>query len=148
MTFVTSSLRRPPDVLLIPPSPEVRRLNQLPPESVAPFFRATQLVVSKLESALGATSSNVAIQDGADAGQSVPHLHVHILPRRKGDFAQSDDVYDELDKWGWSEQHLQRLRPGTVAVDDEQRRIRSMDEMKAEARWLQGLFADCALETL
>ena len=30
----------------------------------------------------GATGANVAVQDGAAAGQSVPHAHVHVLPRR------------------------------------------------------------------
>ena len=34
--------------------------------------------------------------DGPLAGQSIPHLHVHILPRRVGDFADNDDVYREL----------------------------------------------------
>ena len=30
----------------------------------------------------GAAGANVAVQDGAAAGQSVPHAHVHVLPRR------------------------------------------------------------------
>ena len=34
--------------------------------------------------------------DGELAGQSIAHLHVHILPRRLGDFADNDDVYREL----------------------------------------------------
>ena len=28
---------------------------------------------------------NIAINNGADAGQSVPHCHIHLIPRRKGD---------------------------------------------------------------
>jgi diadenosine tetraphosphate (Ap4A) HIT family hydrolase len=42
-------------------------------------------------------------QDGPAAGQTVPHVHVHVLPRRAGDFARNDDVYDELDR---GEAHL------------------------------------------
>lgn len=36
-------------------------------------------------------------QDGAAAGQSVPHVHVHLLPRRPGDYERNDDVYEELE---------------------------------------------------
>ena len=36
-------------------------------------------------------------QDGETAGQSVPHVHVHCLPRKAGDFKRNDDVYDALD---------------------------------------------------
>lgn len=36
------------------------------------------------------------LSDGAGAGQTIPHLHVHILPRRPGDFSQNDDVYTRL----------------------------------------------------
>ena len=37
------------------------------------------------------------MQDGPAAGQSVPHLHVHCLPRKEGDFANNDEVYDAID---------------------------------------------------
>ena len=53
-----------------------------------------------MESFHGSTSSNVAVQDGPGAGQSVPHVHVHILPRRPTDFANNDDVYEALEGWG------------------------------------------------
>lgn len=37
------------------------------------------------------------LQDGVHAGQSVPHVHIHVLPRRPGDFKNNDDVYDAID---------------------------------------------------
>ena len=42
------------------------------------------------------SSSTISIQDGAEAGQTVEHVHVHILPRHVGDFANNDDVYEKL----------------------------------------------------
>ena len=38
------------------------------------------------------------LQDGPAAGQSIPHVHVHVLPRREGDFEPNDAVYDAIDK--------------------------------------------------
>ena len=36
-------------------------------------------------------------QDGPQAGQTVPHVHIHVLPRCPGDFKHNDEVYDALD---------------------------------------------------
>lgn len=58
------------------------------------------------------------------AGQSVRHTHLHLLPRKGGDFARNDDIYDHLNGW--------KL--------DSDRKDRSLDVMKAEATELQTLF--------
>jgi len=44
----------------------------------------------------GVSSSTLTVQDGPDAGQTVRHVHVHILPRRPGDFQRNDDIYERL----------------------------------------------------
>lgn len=40
----------------------------------------------------------LAPQDGPHSGQTVPHVHVHILPRKPGDFEHNDQVYDAIDE--------------------------------------------------
>ena len=57
-----------------------------------------QRVGSVVEQHFGAESLTLAIQDGPAAGQSVPHVHIHCLPRRYGDFKNNDDVYDAIDE--------------------------------------------------
>ena len=42
------------------------------------------------------TALTLAVQDGSDAGQTVEHVHVHLLPRRPGDFKKNDDVYEKV----------------------------------------------------
>ena len=37
------------------------------------------------------------LQDGPAAGQTVPHVHIHVLPRKLGDFEPNDKIYDALD---------------------------------------------------
>jgi len=68
--------------LLIPKN-HYETLGDLPAELVGPFFRNVQLLARAVEQALGAEGSFVAMNNRIS--QSVPHLHVHIVPRRKKD---------------------------------------------------------------
>jgi histidine triad (HIT) family protein len=49
----------------------------------APLFAAVKRVAAAVEAALGAQGSFVAVNNRVS--QSVPHLHVHVVPRTKGD---------------------------------------------------------------
>jgi histidine triad (HIT) family protein len=72
----------PGHVLLIPRD-HVLTLSELPARQVGPLFEAAQALETAVESAVQAEGSFVAINNRVS--QSVPHLHVHIVPRRKGD---------------------------------------------------------------
>jgi histidine triad (HIT) family protein len=72
----------PGHVLLVPDRHTVT-LADLPPEQVAPFFHAVQKLERAVEQALGAEGTLIAVNNRVS--QSVPHLHVHIVPRHKGD---------------------------------------------------------------
>jgi len=75
----------------------VPRLSDLSKEEVTDLYCSVHTAIPVLEKQYNARSSNVAMQDGADAGQSVPHVHIHILPRVPGDFENNDDIYPEID---------------------------------------------------
>lgn len=100
-----------------------------------------------------ADALNVAVQDGAEAGQSVNHVHVHIIPRRRGD-VEGDEIYDRMDgKEGnlgrvWEEfWSLQKRRGEREEMpekeiqggpDAEGKRVnRSEEEMRREAELLR-----------
>ena len=72
-----------PGHCLLVPIKHVETLGDLPVELVGPFFRDVQLLTRAVEVALEAEGSFVAINNRVS--QSVPHLHVHIVPRRKKD---------------------------------------------------------------
>jgi len=61
----------------------VETLIDLPDAMIAPFFRATQKLAGAVEAAMAAEGTFVAINNRVS--QSVPHLHVHIVPRKRGD---------------------------------------------------------------
>ncbi|NWU63575.1 FHIT triphosphatase, partial [Pterocles burchelli] len=81
---------------LVCPLRPVERFRDLCPEEVADLFRTVQRVGNVVEKHFCGTSLTVSIQDGPEAGQTVKHVHVHILPRRAGDFSRNDDVYEEV----------------------------------------------------
>jgi histidine triad (HIT) family protein len=89
----------PGHCLLIPKN-HFETLNDLPPELVGPFFKNVQLLARAIELALEAEGSFVAVNNRIS--QSVPHLHVHIVPRRKKDglkgFFWPRNKYENIDE--------------------------------------------------
>jgi histidine triad (HIT) family protein len=69
--------------VLVVPRAHVPTLADLPDEAVGPFFGAVKRVAGAVERALGAEGTFVALNN--KVSQSVPHVHVHVVPRKKGD---------------------------------------------------------------
>ena len=69
--------------VLIVPDEHVETLPDLDAARVAPLFAIARRVTRSLPRALAADGTWVAINN--TISQSVPHLHVHVVPRRKGD---------------------------------------------------------------
>ena len=69
--------------LLVVPERHMVTLADLRAEEVGPFFAVVQRVARALPEALGAEGTFVA--NNNVVSQSVAHLHVHVVPRRKGD---------------------------------------------------------------
>jgi histidine triad (HIT) family protein len=69
--------------VLLVPRPHVVTLPDLPPELRDPFLASGQRLAAAMVDALGAQGSFVAINN--TVSQSVPHLHLHVVPRTKGD---------------------------------------------------------------
>ncbi len=72
----------PGHVLLVPRA-HIVTLGDLPGEEVGPFFLQAQRVARAVEEALAADGTFVAMNN--KVSQSVPHLHLHIVPRSKKD---------------------------------------------------------------
>lgn len=69
-------------VLLIPKL-HVQLMSELPEDRVAEFFLEAQRLERAVESGLGSDGSMILINNVIS--QSVPHLHLHVIPRRKKD---------------------------------------------------------------
>jgi hypothetical protein len=73
------------------------------------------------------------LHDARDAGQTVFHVHVHVMPRKPNDFARNDDVYEKLEK---CEEEERKARMD-FAEDGEERTPRGEEEMEKEATELR-----------
>lgn len=93
-------------------------------------------------------SFNIAVQDGPEAGQTVAHVHVHVIPRVRGVSAQgggeADELYDRMAGeegnvggalWDRDAGPTPRPTPGGRfdRIEDSAREARGMQEMEAEA---------------
>jgi len=138
-----------PGHVLVSPRRVVPRVADLTPAETSDLFITVRRVGRMVERVYGASSLNIAVQDGADAGQSVPHAHAHIIPRKAADLDHrggTDAVYSLLDgedgdvgkafRDAGAHSERQKTRPRFPVVDNEERKPRSQEEMRDEAEML------------
>ncbi len=82
MAFLDSRPLFPGHVLLIPRE-HLDTLTDVPQLLIGPLFQTAQHLSRAVETAMHAEGTFVAINNRVS--QSVPHLHIHVVPRRKGD---------------------------------------------------------------
>jgi histidine triad (HIT) family protein len=68
---------------LLIPREHHETLTDLPVDRVGPLFERARVLAAAVRDATGAEGSFVALNNRVS--QSVPHLHVHVVPRTKGD---------------------------------------------------------------
>lgn len=68
---------------LVVPQEHMEVLTDLPETMIGPFFSRVQLIAQAVENAMNAEGTFVAMNNRVS--QSVPHLHVHVVPRRRKD---------------------------------------------------------------
>jgi histidine triad (HIT) family protein len=69
--------------VLVVPREHYGTLADLPAAAVGPVFARVQRISAVMPAALGSQGSFVAVNN--TVSQSVPHFHVHVVPRTKGD---------------------------------------------------------------
>ena len=72
-----------PGHVLLCPRTHYQTLTDLPGKLIGPIFTTAQLLAKAIEAALPAEGTFVAINNRVS--QTVPHLHIHVVPRKRGD---------------------------------------------------------------
>lgn len=133
-----------PGHVLVVPQTIVPHMADLEEADYTALWSLVRNVQTALKQAYPETTAfNVAVQDGKAAGQSVPHVHVHILPRSGGDFERNDDVYDALEAWAPTKAMADSKESTDIAVPDDSDRIdRTIQQMADEASMYRRLLEE------
>jgi bis(5'-adenosyl)-triphosphatase len=81
---------------LVIPRKHVSHLLEMDDEEYKRFMLFARKVATFMTGYFNTDEFDMTIQQGANAGQSVEHLHVHIIPRKKGDLPEGVEWYDEM----------------------------------------------------
>ena len=91
---------------LVIPKTHYSKIQDMSQDDSADLFRVVYEVVSKIDKITGSTL--LAIHNGKESGQEIPHVHVHLIPRQSNDLAGpvhsmfknkpnlSDEEFDQL----------------------------------------------------
>ncbi|MBI2551941.1 HIT family protein [Candidatus Uhrbacteria bacterium] len=74
-----------PGHTLVVPKIHCENLMDCNPEALSAMMEAAQKVARAVVSGTGAEGFNLGVNNGAAAGQVIFHLHLHIIPRSRGD---------------------------------------------------------------
>ena len=75
--------------VLVVPRAHAACVEDLKPAEADALFRAVVRLAGPVRAALGAAGTTIGVNNGEATGQTIPHVHVHIVPRREGDGAGS-----------------------------------------------------------
>lgn len=74
---------------LVVPKAHVPRIEDLTPSQADALFRAVTRLAGPVREGVAAVGTTIGVNNGDATGQTIPHVHVHIVPRWEGDGAGS-----------------------------------------------------------
>ena len=91
---------------LVIPKKHHQKIQDMSDEENSDLFSLVHKMTAKVDEITGATL--VAIHNGKEAGQEIPHVHVHLVPRKEGDSAGAiHSMFDST--WKLSESEVEEL---------------------------------------
>ena len=78
--------------IMVMPVKHARLLEDLDDDDTAGLFVLVKKCVNLLKKAINPAGFNIGLNEGGSAGASIPHIHVHIVPRFSGDLGFIDVI--------------------------------------------------------
>ena len=74
-----------PGHTLIVPKAHIARVEDLSERDAEALFGTLHKIVGGIQEAVGAPASTIGVNNGRESGQEIPHVHIHVIPRSRGD---------------------------------------------------------------
>ena len=74
-----------PGHTMLVPKTHAPRIEDLSSDQARALFTALHKILAPIRDAVGADATTIGVNNGPGSGQEVPHVHIHILSRRRGD---------------------------------------------------------------
>ncbi len=104
---------------LVVPVEQAQRIRDLSPASQYALMEGVSEVTSRLCAHFGVEDCTVVVHDGPTAGQEIPHVHIHVIPRSDGDGGRSIlAMFPEIPAPGTLEPDFPRLAALAAALSD------------------------------
>ncbi|KAL7015329.1 hypothetical protein ACKWTF_016403 [Chironomus riparius] len=87
-----------PGHVLIATKRLIPRVEDMNEAETHELFDAACKISKVLDEYHDAKSTTITVQDGEFAGQTVKHVHCHVMPRKPGDFENNDEIYVKLNE--------------------------------------------------
>ncbi len=87
-----------PGHVMVIPKKHRRRIMDLSEEELCEMVSFSREVMKLLSKAFDNDSFDWTIQEGEPAGQTITHLHLHLIPRKEGDLKDPGDWYPKLEQ--------------------------------------------------
>jgi len=115
---------------LIIPKSHITSIIDLDHQQRAEFLDATMKAVRILLKAFRTDAFDLSVQEKPEAGQTIEHLHLHIVPRKKGDLPQPGDWYPLI--------HTSDL----MIIDDKDRNRLNEDDLRTIVKKLRDMASE------
>ena len=111
---------------LIIPKKHFETINDFTESELTVFFNFARKATQLLCLAFGSEGFDWSLQESEAAGQSIPHLHLHIIPRKKNDLNNPGDWFQMLEKNRYQALDSKNRKPvSSTEIESVIRHIRS-----------------------
>lgn len=108
---------------LVIPNQHYQSLDELPDNVLGEMMVFARKITAVLKTVFNCDGFDWTIQDGVSAGQTIPHLHLHIIPRKPQDLPEGNEWYSKIPE---NESHMLDSRQRARLNDHEYNAITAM----------------------